>query len=125
MSNKRKLSREDARRVLGRSLEAEPVLVGVMGTYEMWVKGQVMFGVPVIREEYPAELKTALERRRRAMLSGQCDCGARLRVVRQGTQIDHAAGCIASDASLDAIAARHGGRSVRLPDDAFSDPWET
>jgi hypothetical protein len=123
VSNRRKLTREDGRRVLGRSLAAEPVLVGRLGSYEMWARGEVVFGVPAIREDYPAELKTALGRRRQATFDGRCSCGAVLRVTRQGTQMEHEPGCIASDESLDAIVARHGGRSVRLPEDAFSDPW--
>jgi hypothetical protein len=124
VSNRRKLTREDGRRILGRSLAARPEFVGVVGTYEMWQRGEVMFGVPVIREDYPAELKTALERRRRATFDGRCECGAVLRVTRQGTRMEHEADCIASDESLDEIAARHGGRSVRLPKDAFGRPWK-
>jgi hypothetical protein len=124
MSNRRKLTRQGAQRVLAQSADVEPEYVATLGSYEIWARGRVAFGVPVIREDYPAELKTALARRRRAMLDGQCECGARLRLTRQGSQTDHEHDCIASDDSLDAIAERHGGRSVRLPADAFGNPWE-
>jgi hypothetical protein len=93
----------------------------VLGGYEMWVKGGVMFGLPIIAEDYPADLKTALDRRRRATLAGRCECGAVLGVRRAGTVMHHQDGCIASDDSLDEIAARHGKRSVRLPPDAFDE----
>jgi len=118
VSNRRKLSREQAARVLARTAgEAPARFAGRLGSYEMWQRGEVLFGVPVIREDYPAELKTALARRRRAMLEGRCECGAVLAVRRQGAVVHHQDGCIASDASLDAIAVRHGGRSMRLPPD--------
>jgi hypothetical protein len=124
MSNRRKLTRQAAQQLLEQSAAEDPVYVTTMGTYEMWAKGRVMFGVPVIREDYPAELKTALARRRRAMLDGQCECGARVRASRAGTEVRHEHDCIASDDSLDGIAERHGARSLRLPADAFGSPWE-
>jgi hypothetical protein len=123
VSNRRKLSRQDGRQLLARSLAEKPVLIGYLHPYEMWKRGPVLFGLPVIREEYPAELKTALDRRRRAMLEGQCDCGAALRVTRHGTQIEHEHDCIASDAVLGEIAARHGAKPVILPAGTFGQPW--
>jgi hypothetical protein len=123
VSNRRKLTRQGAQELLQQSMAEQPVYMSTLGNYEMWRKGRVAFGVPVIREDYPAELKTALVRRRRAMLTGQCECGARLRVTRPGsrypTEIRHQADCIASDTSLDEIAERHGKRSLRLPPEAF------
>ena len=123
MSNsrrKKKPTRDAVARMMARSAGAEPVLRGRMGGYEMWQIGEVMHGVPVIRED-PAELKTALALRRKATFAGRCECGAGFTITARGPVMQHTDGCIASNASLDAIAARHGKRSQYLPEDAFDE----
>jgi hypothetical protein len=41
-------------------------------------RGGILQVVPGLRDDHPAEVKNALDRRRRADLTGRCDCGARM-----------------------------------------------
>lgn len=88
---------------------ATPNLVGSIGGQDQYMVGTVLVSVPVLRDDYPDDLKDAIDRRRRAGLTGRCDCGAERHVTRKGgLQIDHEYDCTATDDSLNEITARHG-----------------
>jgi len=110
--NARRERRADERTRLSRTLaEAEgatPTYVGRLGGTELWMVGKILAGIPVLRDDYPADVKDAVDRRRRATLSGRCDCGARRQLVGHGLVFAHEPGCVAGDEQLDAVAARHG-----------------
>jgi len=59
----------------------KPEFVGRNGPYDTFRLGPKPGGtlllVPAIGDAWPAEVKNAVERRRRATLYGRCDCGAR------------------------------------------------
>jgi hypothetical protein len=82
--------------------------------FESWAVGRVLFIVPTIRDSMNPKLKSALDRRRRATLTGTCDCGARRKIVdhRHGggarMQMAHEADCPAGDTVL-APLLRAGG----------------
>jgi hypothetical protein len=76
---------------------------------EAWMRGRIMFVIPPLREDYPADLKAAVDRRRRASLAGSCDCGARWDLTRGGhLGMAHEPDCDAADEALDRLAAAHG-----------------
>lgn len=88
---------------------AEPRFLRRVGDSEAWKVGPAVVVVPVLRDTYPAALKNAIDRRRRASLHGACDCGARRRVDQHGRlAYDHDDDCPAADANLDQLAADHG-----------------
>ena len=74
---------------------------------ELWQlstpQGNVLHVLPAIDDAWPPELKSAVARRRRAILSGRCDCGARFRVLGGDTAgvmhagMEHERDCPASD----------------------------
>jgi len=127
MSKTRRLEREQARDMLAQAYRSEPRLVTVLhDTYEMWMIGKMLVGLPMVRDEYPDEMKRALTRRRQAMLTGQCACGGRVHITGGGMEVWHTASCIAGDTQIDAIARRHGSETQRLPDDFFDGkPWKS
>jgi len=59
-------------------MSAEPTPLGVMpgGFSELWSRGNLLFVVPALREEYPEPLIESIACRRALLLGGQCDCGA-------------------------------------------------
>jgi hypothetical protein len=97
------------RRQLDEGLEQPARFVGVTEGGEMWVRGRVAFVVPVIPDGAAPELKDAIERRRRASLTGHCLCGERVRFTGGGRMIlRHEVGCNASDQGLARLVAQHG-----------------
>lgn len=75
-----------------------PKLVSVLPNGgEVWVRDRVMFVLPSIPDGASEDLKNALERRRRATLTGRCDCGAVVTVTAAGINVAHKSGCPASD----------------------------
>ena len=72
---------------------------------EIWKRGRTLVVVPAILEDYPAQLKEAINRRRAVLIHGECPCGATLPaaaidICSQGEDIVvlHEAGCIGRDA---------------------------
>jgi hypothetical protein len=64
--------------------------------------------VPAIKDDYPSELKNALDRRRRGAFTGRCDCGGTY-AIRKGTlAFQHGEGCSAHDEGILEIAKHHG-----------------
>jgi len=89
--------------------DAEPVLVGTDGGQDYYKVGTTLFLIPVLLDDYPPAIKAAIDRRRRASLTGRCDCGAERRVGRKNRLvIEHETDCDATDERLDEIAAAHG-----------------
>ncbi len=88
---------------------ATPNLVASIGGQDQYMVGPVLVSVPVLRDDYPDDLKDAIERRRRAGLTGRCDCGATRQLTRKGRmEMCHEDDCIATDERLEEIATRHG-----------------
>lgn len=88
---------------------AEPVLLGSEGGQDFYQVGPAVFLIPVLRDDYPPAVKTAIDRRRRAALTGRCDCGAERQLTRRNRiVIEHEAECTASDERLDEVAAEYG-----------------
>lgn len=92
---------------------ATPEYMGNVAGSEAWKVGPVLCVVPTILDAYPAELKTAIDRRRRATLTGRCDCGARRQITGKGFAVEHEEECPATDGNVIGIAARHGIRMTR------------
>lgn len=67
---------------------------------EAWRRGRVLFVVPTIPDDARPELKDALSLRRRALLAGECPCGARLVLSAAGFLMAHADDCPAGDESI-------------------------
>jgi hypothetical protein len=89
--------------------DAEPVLIGTIGGQDYYKVGTALFLVPVLLDDYPPAIKTAIDRRRRASLTGRCDCGAERRVGRKNRIVlEHETDCDATDERLDELAAAHG-----------------
>lgn len=93
---------------------ATPLYVRTEDDEEWWKVGPVHFNTPIIREDYPPELKSALMVRRQALFSGECACGARWE-MKPGGRITHAAECVASDESLLRTAGAAGIEAGREP----------
>lgn len=100
---------------LEQARKAAPVLVAILPSRdEVWSVGPIMAVIPPLLDEFPDEVKHAVDRRRRATLHGQCDCGAIRRLIRPGhATLDHHDRCPASDANLSTIGAPHGLQFVR------------
>lgn len=82
---------------------------------EVWRKGPAVFALPMLREAYPAELKDAIQARRRAIFDCACPCGAVMAVTRGGqATMRHAGDCPASDEVLAELAAVAGVETARL-----------
>jgi hypothetical protein len=119
--DRRRKAQRAAALLAGAALD-EPHLIGRLGEWDLIRKGRVVFAVPVIKDDFPPDLRAAYQRRRAAMLTGTCVCEGRLRPGGPyGLQMDHAAGCIASDGSIAEITARHGGTTIMIPPSAFDD----
>lgn len=99
-------------RAIDQARQATPQYVGALATGdEVWTVGTLMAVIPALREDYPPDLKTALDRRRRATLTGQCDCGGQRRLTKRGQLVvEHAHNCPATD---DNLVTRHGMVPVR------------
>jgi hypothetical protein len=102
--------RERMRSVLRRAAEAEPHYERTLSNgCEVWLRGPIMLVLPPLVDDYPAPIKAAIDRRRRASLSGCCDCGALWDITRRGQlDMEHEEGCDATDNALDDLAAAHG-----------------
>jgi SEC-C motif len=76
--------------------------------------GGTVLLVPAIDVSWPAEIKNAVERRRRATLYGRCDCGEQVRPTTPTTggvaaePFPHEPGCPATDEALAELFARYG-----------------
>jgi hypothetical protein len=89
--------------------QATPQLVTSHGGHDYFKVADALVLVPVLRDDYPTDLKAAVDRRRRASLTGTCDCGGGRRLDRKNRVIHtHEDGCTASDDNINAIAAEHG-----------------
>ncbi|GAA2875706.1 hypothetical protein GCM10010517_36670 [Streptosporangium fragile] len=112
---RRALWREQLEARLAQAQTATPRQVGTVGDSEVWEVGPFLMAIPTLFDDYPAAIKHAISRRRRAALHGHCDCGAERRIVNPHTvAIDHANDCPAGDDQLDALAAQHGLTVRRL-----------
>ncbi|MFP8882612.1 hypothetical protein [Streptomyces mangrovi] len=95
---------------------AQPRLVAQNDDVEMWHRGPAVLVVPVLRDDYPPELKAAVQTRRRASLELECPCGVEVRVTEGGqAAVRHAVDCPASDEVLSRLAAE-AGQEVRRVD---------
>src|SRR6266568_4731372 len=71
--------------------------------------GGTMHVLLPLRDSWPDELKQAVQRRRRAMLFGQCECGAKQSTPRQVAKgivhavFEHESDCEASDDAVRAL----------------------
>jgi hypothetical protein len=75
--------------------------------------GPVMMILPAeAPADAPEEIRSAIEARRQASISGRCACGAERRLKAKHGQarlvIRHEDDCVASDAGITEIATRHG-----------------
>lgn len=94
---------------LNAMIGATPALLGTAGGQDIYQVGPTVVAIPILRDDYPPELKDAIDRRRRAGLTGRCDCGAVRQLTRKGRlQYDHEPSCDASDFRVEEIASRHG-----------------
>lgn len=102
--------RERLRAVLNAAATAEPRYMRTLSNgQEVWMRGRVMLVIPALIDDYPDPIKDAVDRRRRASLSGRCDCGAAWSLTRRGhLDMEHEPECPASDEALDDLAAAHG-----------------
>lgn len=101
---------DSAAKLLAEAFTAAPRYLETLSNgSEAWMRGRVLFVLPVLVEDYPPPIKAAIDRRRRASLEGVCDCGARWDITRRGKlDMAHEAGCVATDRALDELAAAHG-----------------
>lgn len=106
---KRAAERARTQAALNAMTTATPQLVASYGGQDYFKVANALVLVPVLRDDYPDDLKAAIDRRRRASLTGSCDCGATRRLNR-GNRVtyEHETDCPASEDAIDAIAARHG-----------------
>lgn len=88
---------------------ATPQLVGSTKGQDCYLVGRVLLVLPALLDDYPSPIKDAVDRRRRAALTGRCDCGATRHLTRRNKLVlNHEAACNASDERLGALAAQHG-----------------
>jgi hypothetical protein len=105
----RQLRRRDVEQLLEEAASSTPRLVGTHAGQEMWATGPVLHVIPALRDDYPGEIKAAIDLRRRAALSGVCDCGGRWDLDRHGLLgFGHEPGCPAIDDVLFELGHRHG-----------------
>lgn len=110
-----RIEREELRATLTEASASPPRYLRTLRGSEVWVCGRVLFTLPVLCDDYPDDLKAAVDRRRRASLSGACDCGGRWDVTRRGrVEMWHETGCDATEQALDALAAGHGMAFARV-----------
>jgi hypothetical protein len=106
---RKRLQLNEIRQVLAESQAATPRFAGYFAGQELWRVGDVLHVVPILKDAYPDELKAAIDRRRRAAMTGKCDCGSTWQVLRRGrVQMAHEDDCPAADAVLFAIGERYG-----------------
>lgn len=80
---------------------APAVLVGILeGGEEVWRRGEALIVLPPIPDDASPALKSALGRRRRATVTGECSCGATFEQGAQSLTMAHMASCDASDSSI-------------------------
>lgn len=102
------------RRILADAATATPEYVRGHGSlFESWSVGPILVIVPALRDDYPAEVKDAFDRRRRATLTGRCDCGGG-RTVQRG-RIIHQHERDSRDDVIDDLCRRHAGTWRRTP----------
>ncbi len=86
------------------------------GGGELWKRGEVAFVVAGVPATAPPAIRAALDRRRRATLTGRCECGGRLhlrRMMAAATNhqaVVHEADCPAGDHNLAALIEAEGWR---------------
>jgi hypothetical protein len=102
--------RERLRAILDDAATAEPRYMRTLSNgQEVWLRSRMMLVIPALADDYPDPIKDAIDRRRRASLTGRCDCGALWNITRRGhLDMEHEPDCGASDAALDDLAAAHG-----------------
>lgn len=112
---RRQAERATTQAILDASLAATPRYVRTLPNgSECWMRGRIMFVIPPLVDDYPDPIKAAIDRRRRASLSGQCDCGAVAAINRRGSvEMNHEDVCDATDRALDELAAAHGMKFER------------
>lgn len=99
--------------VVREAAAAPPTYLRPLGAYyEVWKKASMLVVLPKLIEGLAPEVLNAVDRRRRASLTGTCDCGARWRVIRKGRTaqltMHHQVDCSASDAVLVGLHNKHG-----------------
>ncbi|MCT7353618.1 hypothetical protein N4P33_15760 [Streptomyces sp. 15-116A] len=106
---KRAAERARTQAALDAMASATPQLVGSHGGHDYFKVGDALVLVPVLLDRYPPELKAAVDRRRRASLTGSCDCGGGRRLDRKSRVVHtHENDCPAADDNLNAIAEQYG-----------------
>jgi hypothetical protein len=102
--------RDRLQAILDAAATAEPRYMRTLSNgCEVWMRGRMMLVLPPLVDDYPDPIKDAVDRRRRASLSGRCDCGATWDLSRRGhLEMTHEDGCDAADDALDDLAAAHG-----------------
>lgn len=112
--HRRSVSRGWAEASLKASAEAQPVVVGSFGPYDVVMKGSAMYVLAKPVPGMPAELAEAIALRRQATLDGRCACGGRrhlgpVRPAHTGrVNFMHEEDCPASDRAIEEIAHRLG-----------------
>ena len=91
-----------------------------MGEVDAYVAGEALIVVPAINPAWPVEIRQAVDRRRRATLTGRCACGETggplaggggIQAVRgqiNAYGFEHADACTATDEHLGALFRRAG-----------------
>ncbi|RAY13608.1 hypothetical protein DPM19_18185 [Actinomadura craniellae] len=97
-------------RTLDQAAAATPQFAESLGPiFEAWQVGPMLLVIPALRDDYPPEVKAAFDRRRRATLTGRCDCGG-TRAARRGRVVhEHELDCPARDEAFGEICRRHAG----------------
>jgi hypothetical protein len=85
------------------------------GKLDLFQRGPVVFAIPALDDSWPSEIKNAVDRRRRATLSGRCDCGNSVGPITGDgqnlyRQLEHEDDCPANDEQIVALFRRHGVR---------------
>ncbi len=95
---------------LDQARQATPEHVATLpGGAEVWTVGPIACVIPPLLDDMPTPVKNAVDRRRRATLTGRCDCGAERRwTAPRHMTLDHTRDCPAGDANLVELGARHG-----------------
>jgi hypothetical protein len=106
----RHTERSRIEQTLAAARTATPEYVATLATHdEVWSVGPLLCVIPPLMEDFPPAVKDAVDRRRRATLSGQCDCGGKRRLLKpRHLVLEHEHNCPASDDNLTKLGARHG-----------------
>jgi hypothetical protein len=114
--HRRRLSRARTLAMLAAAAGTEASYIGPGPTmwnrpHEAWMAAGVLFILPALTEGEHPEVLSAIERRRRASITGRCDCGARRRLT-GGPQphlcFEHEFDCPAGDERLAELFERYG-----------------